>query len=486
MLTIAVGAFVSVLDQTGVTLALPALAIHFGATIPMVQWVALGFILATGSLLMPMGRLSDLVGRKRVYLLGFTVFTLGALLTGFSTSLIAVIGFRVFQGVGAAMIQANGMAIAMSTFPPSERGKVIGLFMTMVGMGAVGGPVVSGVVMDFLGWRAVFLMGVPLGLISFIAATLTLTRDRPSDSADGSKKDGFDWLGAVLSASSVSVFLLVMTNAYRIGWVSPVVLSAFGAALALFISFIYWETRTSAPMLALELFRNRIFSLGSASSFVTFLSGTAVFSLMPFYLQGVAGLTPGQAGLLIAPTALLFGLIGPVSGRLSDRYGWLRFELLGLSLLGVGMLFLSTITESSPLYVILAGMVFQGTGMGMFNPPNQSSVLGTVAQSRIGVATAFTNMVRNTANVTGIGLAITIVTMRMGAMGFEPSLDAVTAGGEGVEAAFSQGLRLAFMTLGALIALSALLTWFKRSGRSESGGGKGPTQVERPVKKRQP
>jgi EmrB/QacA subfamily drug resistance transporter len=466
MATIAAGAFVSVLDQTGVSLALPRIATEFGATIPLVQWVALGYILVTGALLIPMGRFSDLIGRKRVYVAGFVIFIFSALAAGLSPSLMAVIGFRMIQGVGAAMIQATGMAIALSTFPPSERGKVIGLFMTMVGMGAVGGPVVSGVVVELLGWQAVFLMGVPLGIVSLVAAVLVLNRDRPSDSNDTSTSDKFDWLGAFLSATSLAVFLLVMTNAYRIGWTSPVVLSAFAVAIVLFASFIYWETRTSSPMLTLDLFKNRVFSLGATSSFFTFLAGTAVFSLMPFYLQGVAGLSPGKAGLIIAPTAVLFAITGPISGRLSDKYGPRRFEFIGLGCLLTGMLTLSTISDTTPLYVIQLSLVFQGLGMGIFNPPNQSSILGTVALKRIGVATAFTNMVRNTANVTGIGLSITIVTMRMGAMGFEPSLDAVTAGGEGVEAAFSQGLRFAFLTLGGFIGLAAVSTWFKHTKKS--------------------
>jgi EmrB/QacA subfamily drug resistance transporter len=477
MATIAVGAFVSVLDQTGVSLALPELATHFSATIPVVQWVALGYILVTGALLIPMGRLSDLIGRKRVYVLGFVIFTLAALAAGLSPSLTAVISFRIIQGIGAAMIQANGMAIALSVYPSEERGKVIGLFMTMVGMGAVGGPVVSGLVVDFLGWRAVFLMGVPLGVISLFAALFILNNDRPSDSDRAASSQKFDWLGAFLSAASVVVFLLVMTNAYRIGWASPIVISAFGAALVLFISFVYWETRTSSPMLALDLFKSKVFSLGSASSFFTFLAGTAVFSLMPFYLQGVADLSPGQAGLIIAPTAVLFAITGPISGRLSDKYGPKRFEFLGLATLLIGMLILGTISETTPLYVIQLALIFQGVGMGTFNPPNQSSVLGTVDLRRIGVATAFTNMVRNTANVTGIGLAITIVTMRMGALGFEPSLDAVTAGGEGVEAAFSQGLRFAFLALGGSIVLAAVSTWFKHT-KSPASQKKTDTALE--------
>ena len=308
-------------------------------------------------------------------------------------------------------------------------------------------------------------MGAPLGIISLIAAVLVLNHGRPSASNDTSTPRGFDWPGAFLSSLSVAVFLLVMTNAYQLGWASPIVLSAFVAAFALFVSFLYWETRTSAPMLKLDLFKNRIFSLGSAASFFIFLAGTAVFSLMPFYLQGVAGLSPGQTGLLIAPTMVMFAIMGPISGRLSDRYGPKRFEYLGLAMLFTGMLILGTISDSSRLNVILIGLIFQGLGMGTFNPQNQSSVLGTVDLSRIGVATAFTNMVRNTANVTGIGFAITIVTMRMGALGFEPSLDAVIAGGEGVGAAFSQGLRIAFLTLGAFIALAAVSTWRKHAGK---------------------
>jgi predicted MFS family arabinose efflux permease len=212
-------------------------------------------------------------------------------------------------------------------------------------------------------------MGVPLGIISLISAIVILNPDSKSHTADTPKSEKFDWLGAFLSATSVAVFLLVMTNAYRIGWSSPIVLSAFGAALLLFVTFIYWERRTASPMLALDLFESKAFSLGSASSFFTFLAGTAVFSLMPFYLQGVAGLSPAQTGLIIAPTAVLFAITGPISGRLSDKYGPKRFEFLGLASLLAGMLILGTISESTPLYVIQLSLIFQGVGMGTLTRP---------------------------------------------------------------------------------------------------------------------
>ena len=461
LLTIAVGTFVSVQDQTAVSLAMPPLADHFGAAIPVVQWVALGYILTTGSLLLPMGRLSDLVGRKTIYVAGFSVFVAGALLAGSAPALLALIGFRILQGVGAAMVQANAMAILTSTYPASEHGKVIGLYITMVGLGAIAGPIVGGTVVDMLGWRAVFFMSAPLGVVSLVSAITVLDRAPPADPADQLRSGAFDWMGALLSAAALVIFLLAMTNAYRIGWTSPWVVSAFAATVALSAAFLYWETRCNQPMLPLELFRRKLFSLGSSAGFFSFLAGTSVYFLIPFYLQDVIDLSPARAGLVIGPTSLCFALLGPISGNLSDRYGSKRFEVIGLILLGASLLYLSGITEETPLYLIIAALAVMGSGMGTFYGPNASSVLSVVERSRYGVATAYLNMVRNTANVTGIGLATTIVTARMAQLGFEPSLDAVAAGGSGAEGAFMEGLGMAFFVLGAFILLALALTVLK-------------------------
>ena len=477
LLTIAVGTFVSVQDQTAVTLAMPPLADHFDAAIPVVQWVALGYILTTGSLLLPMGRLSDLVGRKLIYVVGFSIFIAGSLLAGSAPSLLTLIVFRILQGVGAAMVQANSMAILTSTYPSSEHGKVIGLFMTMVGLGAIAGPIVGGVVVDLMGWRAVFFMSAPLGVVSLVSAIAVLDRARPDDAMDQHRSREFDWVGALLSAAVLVIFLLAMTNAYRVGWTSPVVVSAFAIALALAAAFVYWETRCAQPMLPLELFSRKLFSLGTSASFFSFLAGTSVFFLIPFYLQDVIDLSPTQAGLVIGPTALCFALFGPISGKLSDQYGSKRFEVVGLILLGASLLSLSRITEETSLYLVVAAMILMGSGMGIFYSPNASSVLSVVERSRYGVATAFLNMVRNTANVTGIGLATTIVTARMAALGFEPSLDAVAAGGTGVEGAFVEGLGMAFLVLGAFIIVALVLIVLKR-GRLPASDPVPPAPLE--------
>ena len=461
LLTIAAGTFVSVLDQTGVTLGLPQMALEFGATIPLVQWVALGYMLATGSLLLPVGRLSDMIGRKVVYTAGFGVFVAGAALAGISPDIWTVIVCRVIQGVGAAMIQANGMAILTTTFSARERGRVIGMFMTMVGLGAITGPIIGGAVVDTFGWRGVFVLSVPLGLVSLVGGLLVLQRDSRTVGSLKKLATGFDWMGAALSAGGLVTFLLVMTNAYRFGWISPVTLGALLSSASLLLAFVYWERRTSQPVLALELFSRRTFALGSSASFFGFLAGTSVFSMMPFYLQGVIDLSPRSAGLYMAPAALGFAVAGPLSGSLSDRFGprWLEFG--GLAVLTVSLVILGRLTvETSPTTVSIA-LAMQGFGMGIFYTPNTSSILGVVEQARYGVATAFLNMTRNTANVTGVGMATSIATMTMAARGFEPSLDAVAAGGVGVGAAFTHGIRIAFLIQGGFIIVSIVLTALK-------------------------
>ena len=458
--TVAMGTFVSVLDQSGLSLALPLIADDLDASIPAVQWVTLGYMLATSSLLLPVGRMSDIVGRKLVYSVGFVIFVIAAVLAGTSNALGFIIAFKALQGVGAAMIQANGMAIVTTTFPASERGKAIGLLMTTVGSGAIAGPIISGAVVGIFGWRAVFFLGAPIGLLSLAAAVAVLDA-RAHGSREGDGRGGFDWLGAGLSAAALSVFLLVVTNAHVLGWTSPLAVSALGLVVVMVGVFVWWESRARQPMLALELFRRRLFTFGSVASFLTFMSGSSVFFLMPFYLQGVRGLTPWETGLLLSPTAVCFAVAAPFAGRLSDRYGWRWFIVGSLVVISTAMLGLATISDNPPLWRVLGALFLQSLGMGFFFSPNSSSVLSTVERSRYGVATAFMTLMRTGAGVIGIALVTTVVTAVMGSMGFEPSLDAIASAegvDEGVKVAFTRGLRMAFFAMFGLNLLALALS----------------------------
>ena len=324
---LAIGLFASVMDHGSVIVALPSTASDLKIDLPSVQWVVIGFSLTISALLLPMGRLSDIIGRKRVYVLGSLIMVMGAAGAGFAPNLWVLIVARVVQGCGAAMTQGTGMAIMTQVFPARERGQAIGLIMTTVGVGAVAGPAIGGLVVDLLSWRAVFLLNIPLGLAG-VLATLAVLRSWESERAPG--KTNFDWTGAVLSTGMMVSLLLGLTLAHKTGWTSAPILTALVLSGALFVVFIWWELRCRTPMLDLSFFRFRIFSFGVSAAFLTFLGSSSVLFLMPFYLQNVLGYSPKVAGLAIVPGALCMAVMGSVSGVLSDRFGWRWFTVGGM------------------------------------------------------------------------------------------------------------------------------------------------------------
>ena len=468
-IAVAIGTFASVADQVGVNVALHPIAGHFNSDIPTVQWVVISYTLTISALLLPMGRLSDIVGLKRVYIVGSVVFALFGIGAAVSDNLGLLIGSRVIQGAGAAMTQGTGMAIVAASFPASERGKAIGLIMGVVSSGAIVGPALGGFLLDLFGWRAVFLVNVPL-ITLCVALCFAVLSDHDSEGPAGSgpKRSGFDWQGATLSTGMLLIFLLTITYAHRFGWDSPLILSGLVGFVILLAGFIWWELRTANPMLELRYFRLPVFSCGVSAAFLTFMGGISIFFLTPFYLQGVLGYTPTQTGLTLVPGAVCMLFLGPVSGRLSDRYGWRALTVSGLACISVSLFILSRLTVDSSLAVILSALILQSCGMGLFFSPNASSVLSSVSRESYGVISAFLNLVRNAGNVVSIAVATAIVTATMGAMGYEPSLSAVTQGGaEGVEHAFTTGLRYTYLGMSCLMLLAMGISALRGRPRTE-------------------
>lgn len=464
-LGLALGIFTSVADAGSVVVALPTISDHFGMDLPTAQWVVTAYALTISAFLLPMGRLSDMVGRKRIYILGSILFVAGASIAGASTTIVQLILPRILMGIGAAMTQGTSMAMLISAFPVAERGKALGLQMGVVGTGGVGGPMLGGFIVSALGWRGVFFT---TALLAFLATTVAYAVLEPRRSEDDDNATSYDWLGAGLSAGALATFLLFMTNGAKLGWGSAPMIALMLGVLVLIGAFVWWELRISSPMLDLRLFRRRLFSLGVCASFISYMGMSSVRFLMPFYLQIVLGFSPAYVGLIIVPAALATIVTGPLGGRLSDRYGWTRFNVGGLMLSAAGLFILSRLTQDSPLGLVMAGMVVQSTGTGTFNAPNNSSILSTVDRRSYGVVSSFLNVVRNSANVTSVAVVTVVVTAVMASMGFAPSLAAVSdAGGGGVLAAFTSGLRIAYLITGSLVLLGMLLSLAK--------GGKGPS-----------
>ena len=232
---LAIGTFTGVADHGSVNVALPSIADYFETDLPTVQWVVLGYALAISAFLLPMGRLSDIIGRKKVYIVGMLIFVIGAALAGSSTNVMALIGAKIFQGFGSGMTQGTAMAMVLATFSDSERGKALGFQMSVVGTGGVAGPAVGGFLVSAFGWRSVFYINVLLGGIALIAALIILEERR---AAQDGRQDSFDWLGAALSTAALLTFLLGMTAGSRMGWTSPAIILTMLAFLALLSAFV--------------------------------------------------------------------------------------------------------------------------------------------------------------------------------------------------------------------------------------------------------
>ena len=474
---VAVGMFLTVMDQSGLGIALPRIADHFSADIPTVQWLTLGYVLSTSATLMPIGRLSDIIGRKRVYVVGFLIFMGAAAVGGSAQTLTLLIVAKVVQGVGAAGIQANGMAMIAGVFPEQERGKALGLYMAVIGTGAISGPIVGGLLVSGLGWRSIFFASVSVGFIAVASAMAILQGGESTGGAD-SKRPTFDWAGASMSSGALVSLLLAMTNAHRLGWDSPPIVAGFTIACVLISTFIWWELRVDDPMMDLDFFRSKVFSIGVSARFLSFLGSTSIFFLMPFYLIQGLGFTASKAGLLMVPGPICMAVMGPISGRLSDKVGTRWITVLGMALSATALFTFSRLTvESSPVQVMV-GMMLSGSGIGIFSAANTSAILSSLDRERYGIISAFLNLTRTSANVTGVAVATTIVTLTMSSLGFEPSLGAVAdAGGEAVKNAFVSGMDKAFLTAGSFVLLGMVLSAL-RGGAIQRGPSITPPAAE--------
>ena len=456
---VGLGSFTGVMSMGMINVALPTIAGHFETDLPTVQWVVIAQTLTVSALLLPMGRLSDMVGRKQVYVAGLLLLMGASVFAASSTSVLMLVLSRVIQGTGAAMTQGVGMAMVASVFPEEERGKGLGTHMSVIGAGGMAGPVIGGLLVSILGWRWVFLINLPMATIALVGALLLVDSKLFFRERRGVR---FDWPGAALSTAALVTFLMLMTNGYRLGWTSPLILLAGASVAALVAGFIWWELRAPAPMLDLGLFRRRVFSLGVLASFLSFLSTGSLRFIMPFYLQGVLGYNPGQVGLIMLPTAVTMTIMGPVAGRLSDRYGYRAFNVAGLILASVGIFIISRMSETTPLPVIIGALVIQSAGTGLFGSPNSASIFSAAEGNRHGVVSALLSLVRNSANVTSIAVATAVVTSTMVSMGYAPDLGNISGGEDaGLLRSFVSGINTLYFGMGCLLLLGVVASFFK-------------------------
>jgi EmrB/QacA subfamily drug resistance transporter len=451
----------STLDGSIVNIALPAIQDDLGIGLTTVEWVVIAYLLVVGSLLLPMGRLGEVRTFKRVYLVGFAIFTLASVCCGAAPNAAALVGFRGVQAVGAAMIMAMGPAIIARTFPAGERGRALGLNGASVSLGLSLGPIIGGILTEVATWRAIFLINLPIGVLAIVWAARVLPAEAPRSGLS------FDVRGAVLSSTALFTLLLTLSQGESWGWTSPVVIGLVVAFLVLGAAFIAVERTTVQPMIDLALFRIRAFSAGLASVLVVFAGLFAATFLLPFLLEQGSGYSPIEAGLLLIPVPVTMALVAPFSGAASDRFGPRVLTCTGVVLMVLALLSLTTLPVDFEPADLFWRLVLLGLGQGLFMSPNSSSVLGSVPGRRVGTASGTLAQMRVTGQALGIALSAAIVATRLPAhlAALGGTVSASRLHGEALAGAIHDAFIVAALVCGIGIATSLV----RGSGRATEG-----------------
>ncbi|RPH62269.1 MAG: DHA2 family efflux MFS transporter permease subunit, partial [Chloroflexi bacterium] len=315
MAAVGMGVFLATIDGSIVNIALPTLVSDLHTDFAHIQWVVLAYLLAVTTLMLGVGRLADMRGKKSIYTAGFVIFTLGSVLCGLSNNIYALIGFRILQAVGASMTMALGTAIITEAFPPSERGSALGISGTIVSVGIAIGPTLGGLILQNLTWHWIFFVNLPIGILG----TWMVTRYVPVSLPRQGQR--FDFGGAATFFVALLSLLFALTFGQDMGFSAPLVLGLFALSGIFLAAFITLELRMAQPMLDLRLFKNDLFAVNVATGTLVFICMAGTMILMPFYLQDILGYKPEQAGLLLSVVPIALGLTSPISGRMSDRFG---------------------------------------------------------------------------------------------------------------------------------------------------------------------
>ncbi|MBI5959562.1 MAG: MFS transporter [Chloroflexi bacterium] len=460
MLSVGMGIFLSTIDGSIVNVALPTLKKELHTNFATVQWVVVAYLLIITSLMLGVARLADMIGKKRIYITGMVVFTSASLLCGLSPSVQFLIGFRVLQGIGAVMMQALGMAIITEAFPREQRGRALGAAGTIVSLGISIGPTVGGLLLGTVGWRAIFLVNLPVGIGGFILARRYVPDWRPP----GGQR--FDAAGAVTVLITLLMLTLSLTFGPDTGWDHPAILALLIGAAVGFVVLVIIESRLAQPMIDLRLFRDTLFSISLFTGLIVFVVLAGGF-VMPFYLEQVKGFNPRQMGLLLTVVPAALGLTAPIAGALSDRYGSRGISLAGLVVIIGACWLVTTIDENTSALGYIVRTLPLGIGIGLFQSPNNSAVMGAAPRERLGVASGLLALSRSLGQVVGLPLIGAVFASRVISVAdLASGTDVTDAPGwaivEGIHAGYTVSMVL---VIGAsLLALAAFrLEWRRRA-----------------------
>jgi EmrB/QacA subfamily drug resistance transporter len=453
------------IDTNIVLISLPTIGRELpGTTATTLLWILLGYSLLTAVVLLNFGRLSDMFGRVRLYILGFAVFTLGSLLCGFSQTGLELVLFRLVQAIGAGFLFSNSAAIITDAFPPNERGRALGINQVSIVVGAVAGLILGGVITSTIGWRWIFFVNVPIGVVATLRARADLR-----ELVKPSEKPHIDYIGNLCFAVGLTLILLGVTLGALDDVSGALGLAMAVLGIALLGLFVYVESREASPMLDLSLFRNREFSGSAVAMLLNALARGAFTFVLVFYLQGPPRfLSPFTAGLFLIPVSASLATFGPISGWLSDRYGPRWFLITGLLVSAAGFLWLSTISANESFAALALPLILVGAGMGLFASPNRASMMSVVPPGRRGIASGIGTTFLNAGSTVSLGITLIVLAQVLP----HAAIVAVFLGspsqviGPGVAAGFLEAIHIIFLASAGLILVALVPSVLRTAPRA--------------------
>jgi EmrB/QacA subfamily drug resistance transporter len=401
---VAFGLFMIMLDNTVVFVALSSIQSDLHISQSELEWVVSGYALTFAVLMLTGGKLADMFGRRRIFIVGLTIFTASSLACGLATGAGFLIGARVVQGVGAALMNPATLSIIVATFPPRQRGTAIGIWVGVSAMALAIGPLIGGILTEQINWSWIFFINVPVGIAGIIVSRLVITESR-----DESEEQRLDLPGLLSSAIGLFGLTYALIEGNNYGWSSGRILASFAVAAVGLVSFVVLEHRQRVPMLDLSLFKNSTFSGANVTMLLVALAMFGVFFFNSLYLGQVLGYSPIQTGAAFLPLTVLIVFVAPLAGRFSDKIGSRWLMGAGLVLLSASLLSFSTLGVDSSFWDIVPGLILGGFGMSLAMTPTTAAAMGSVPVDKAGVGSAVLNSMRQVGGSLGIALMGAIV-----------------------------------------------------------------------------
>jgi len=408
----AFASFLTPFMGSSVNLALPSIGNEFGVNAVTLNWIVSSYMLSTSVLLLPAGRVGDILGRKKIFTAGLVIFTLTMILLTFTPNIKWLIGARVLQGLGSAMLFATNLAILTSVFPPGERGRAMGINVTAVYIGLSSGPFLGGLLTRYLGWRSIFAFLVPMGILSLI-----LIRTKMKDEWAEAKGETFDWQGAVIYGFSLAALMFGFSKLpSAAGW------AITAAGLILMPIFVMREKRTKYPLFDITLIsKNRVFAFSNLAALIHYAATSEIGFFLSLYLQYIKDLGPRDAGFVLMCWPLTMALISPAAGKLSDKQNPGVLASIGMAITSAGLIMLCFLTAGTSLVFVVAVLVIMGIGFSLFSSPNSNAIMSSVEKKQLGNASGMIGTMRNAGQTFSMAIALMLLALFMGQARIDPS-----------------------------------------------------------------